>query len=161
MGLIQTAEGKRNVAYLDPVGIPTACYGHTGPDVRKGQLFTDAQCDALLKRDTEEHLKGMRKCVTAPVTNHQRDALVSFAFNVGVPKFCKSTMARKLNARDYIGAADEFPKWKYARVGGKNVVLRGLSRRRSAERTLFLTRDTTGDEKALSARLRRILEGSE
>jgi lysozyme len=136
---LQAHEGLRTRAYLDPVGIPTICYGHTGPDVKMGMVWSRAKCEATLLKDIAVHRAGVEKCVHAPMTPNQRDAVVSFAFNVGVPKFCRSTMARKLNARDYIGAADEFPRWKYARVRGRNVVLRGLVKRRTAERNLFLT----------------------
>lgn len=139
LATIQAHEGLRQSAYLDPVGIPTICYGHTGPEVKLGQRLTVEQCNATLLRDIAAHRAGVEQCIHAPLTPNQRDAVVSFAFNIGVPKFCKSTMAKRLNAKDYIGASDQFPKWKYARVNGKNVVLRGLEKRRKAERYLFLT----------------------
>lgn len=157
LATIQAHEGLRTAAYLDPVGIPTICYGHTGPEVKLGQRLTVQECNDVLLRDIAVHRAGVEKCIKAPMTPNQRDAVVSFAFNIGVPKFCRSTMAKRLNARNYIGAADEFPKWKYAAVNGKNVVLRGLEKRRKAERNLFLTPYHNPSVGASQAKLQTIL----
>lgn len=137
--LIQSSEGKVNKAYRDPVGIVTICYGHTGPDVSMGMEWSDEKCEATFLEDVAKHqtpIIGPKNCIgDAPLTYNQRDAVTSFIFNIGNAKFCRSTMAAKLKARDYTGAANEFPKWKYA--GGK--VLRGLEIRRAKERELFLS----------------------
>lgn len=69
------------------------------------------------------------------VTQCQFDALVSFCYNLGAKALSTSTLMRKLNAGDTFGAADEFLRWNKA--GGK--VLAGLTRRREAERALFLS----------------------
>lgn len=140
VGLSLTAhfEGKRNETYLDPVGIPTICYGHTGPEVRPGLRLTDKQCEDLLRKDFAHHRQGIARCITRPLNANQWGAVTSFAFNVGVAKVCKSTLVKKINQGDLRGAADEFPKWKYASLNGKPVVLPGLERRRAAERELFL-----------------------
>lgn len=138
LSLIQTSEGYRPKTYRDPVGIPTNCWGHTGSDVVPGQTKTRDECEAILGRDIVSHYQGVRACVKVPMNVNQMDAVVSFTFNVGVSKFCKSTMARKLNSRDYVGAADEFPKWKYGVVNGRTTVLPGLVTRRAQERALFL-----------------------
>lgn len=139
LSLIQDHEGLRTSTYLDPVGIPTVCYGHTGRDVKMGQRYTKDQCLVILHQDIVKHAKGVDKCIKVGMTPNQYDAVVSFTFNVGVSRFCNSTMAKKLNRSDFLGAADEFPKWKYAQVNGKPTVLRGLVTRRTAERNLFLT----------------------
>ena len=135
--LIKTSEGKLNAAYRDPVGIVTVCYGHTSPHLRMGMTFTDAECDLLFRSDVAKHqvvLRGPQNCIrSAPLNQNQLDAVTSLTFNIGNGAFCKSTMARKLAARDYVGAAAEFPRWKYA--GGR--VLRGLEIRRAKEQTLF------------------------
>ena len=157
VSLVQAHEGVRYKTYLDAVGIPTVCYGHTGPEVKLGQTYTPAKCEALFNADVIKHNDEVNKCVKAPLTRNQRAGVVSFAFNVGGTKFCRSTLAKKLNRLDYIGAADEFPKWKYANVGGKNVVLRGLVARRSAERALFLTQDARMAPAASAERLRGLL----
>lgn len=147
--LIRDSEGLVNKTYLDPVGIVTACYGHTDPKLRLGQTFTDKQCEALLRKDIAKHQIVIQpghkaNCVKhAPLTQNQNDAVVSLVFNIGNGAFCRSTMARKLSARDYPGAANEFPKWVYATSNGRKVKLNGLIKRRENERKLFLKQSTT------------------
>lgn len=136
--VIQHYEGKRNAAYLDPVDIPTICYGHTG-GVKLGQRLSDEQCLELLAEDMLEAAESVTRCVTKPMTDHQRAAFVSFAFNVGGSKFCRSTLARKASAGDINGACNELPKWVYA--GGKK--LPGLVKRRNAEQAVCLGREPT------------------
>lgn len=136
--LIQSSEGKVNRAYRDPVGIWTICYGHTGPEVVPGLVWSDAKCEQVFLQDVAKHqavLVGPRSCVGAslqPRTN-RLDAVTSLTFNIGNDRLCKSTLARKLRAGDYAGAAREFPKWKYA--DGR--VLPGLVTRRAKEQALF------------------------
>ena len=125
-------EGTILRTYLDPVGIPTACTGHTGPDVKAGQVYTPEQCDNILATDLYKHDAEIQRCIHVPLTDGQHAAFLSFAFNVGASKFCKSTLNRKLNAGDYPGACAELSKWVYA--GGR--VLPGLVKRRAAERKL-------------------------
>lgn len=151
LALIQSSEGKRNVSYLDSAGIPTICYGHTGKDVKLGQRATDAQCVALLREDIRVHSAGVSTCTTYPFNQNQNDAVVSFTFNVGVSAYCKSTMARKINAGDLVGAAAEFPKWDKATVNGVSVSLKGLAARRARERDLFVT-PYTGEIRSLQTR---------
>ncbi|MCA7083102.1 lysozyme, partial [Cupriavidus sp. DB3] len=131
--LVAAFEGLRQTAYLDPVGIPTACFGAT-KGVRLGQVYTREQCDNLLARDLLEANAGVDSCVRVPLTEGQRTALVSFAYNVGRGNLCGSTLARKLNAGDYVGACNELPRWVYA----KGVKLPGLVKRREQERALCL-----------------------
>lgn len=133
LALIKDSEGLRLNTYRDPVGIPTVCYGHTGPDVRMGQRYTHAQCEAILIEDIRKHKVGLDRCITAPLNQNQQDAVVSLAFNIGVSATCKSTLVRKLNAGDYVGASQEFPKWVYS----KGQKLPGLVTRRERERQLF------------------------
>lgn len=137
-GLIKSSEGLEYVGYRDVVGVPTACYGHTGPDVVVGKRYSQAQCDKWLDEDIAKHqvvLYGPKSCIgdaLKPGTNRM-DAVTSFTFNVGTGAFCKSTMAKKLKAKDYAGASKEFPKWVYA--GGKKY--NGLVTRRYNEQSLF------------------------
>lgn len=141
LAVIKQHEGVRYKTYLDPVGIPTVCYGHTGPEVRLGQSYSAKQCEDLLIRDIIKHAGYVTpgnklNCIKdAPLNPNQRDAVVSFVFNVGGTKFCRSTMAKALAARNYTAAANEFPKWVNA--GGRP--LPGLVKRRAAERRLFLS----------------------
>lgn len=136
-GLIQSSEGLRYAVYKDPVGIPTVCWGHTDPNLRLGQTYSYNECVILFRSDVFQHQKalyGPTNCIkSATLSHNQSDALTSIAFNLGVPKFCGSTLAKKVAHRDYAGAALEFPKWKYA--GGK--VLPGLVTRRANEQKLF------------------------
>jgi lysozyme len=124
-------EGTILRGYKDPIGIVTACTGHTKTAVL-GRPYTKAECEDLLVTDLIAHAEGVKKCITAPLTSYQLAASVSFAFNVGVSKFCKSGIARKFNAQNYSGACEDFTKWVYA--GGK--VLPGLVKRREIEKDM-------------------------
>lgn len=128
--LIMPAEGERLNTYVDPVGIATTCYGHTGPDVKLGQHRSDDQCLDILATDIVKHQSGVARCVTRPLPVPVQAAMISFTFNAGEPKFCASTMARRLNAGDLRGACAELSKWVYA---GKRK-LPGLVIRRAKER---------------------------
>ncbi|MDR0261012.1 MAG: lysozyme [Comamonas sp.] len=128
---VATYEGTVLRTYRDPIGIVTACTGHTDPELQMGQTFTKAQCEALLYQDLAKHADAL-DCIRRPLTDGQRAAFLSFAFNVGARAFCGSTLVRKANAGDMDGACAELSRWTYA--GGKQ--LPGLVRRRAAERQL-------------------------
>ena len=110
-------EGKVNRTYVDPVGVLTSCYGHTGPELKPGQTFTDEQCLAQLEADLAKHAIAL-DCVRVPLTDGQKAAFLSFAFNVGNGAFCGSTLVRKANTGDMPGACAELSKWVYA--GGES-----------------------------------------
>ncbi len=129
--LVQKYEGTVLSTYRDPVGIITACTGHTGPELKMGQAYTREQCEEMLYKDLAKHSDAL-SCVRTPLTDGQRAAFLSFAFNVGDDAFCRSTLVRKANAGDIDGACAELSRWTYAR--GKQ--LPGLIRRRAAERQL-------------------------
>lgn len=129
--LVAQHEGLRLFTYRDPVGVLTACYGHTGPDVQPGQTYTRAQCREILQNDLARHAEAL-SCIRQPLTDGQKAAFVSFAFNVGPRAFCESTLARKANAGDMPGACAELSKWIYA----KGQRLPGLEKRRAAERAM-------------------------
>jgi lysozyme len=133
--IIRQCEGLRLKAYRCPAGKLTIGYGHTGADVKTGMTITAAEADALLSRDLIAAEMAVSGAVTVPISENQFSALVSFVFNLGAGNFCGSTLLKKLNANDIFGAADEFPRWN--KVNGQ--VLAGLTRRRNAERTLFLS----------------------
>ncbi|ATI16357.1 endolysin [Caulobacter phage Lullwater] len=138
LSLLNTSEGLRLKPYLDPAGIPTVCYGHTGSDIVWGKAYTKQECEFIRDRDIKSHLTGLKRCIKVPLTQNQQDAVLDLAFNIGVERTCGSTLVKKVNKRDFLGASEEFPKWNKARVNGKLVVLPGLDRRRAAERALFL-----------------------
>lgn len=133
-------EGKRNVDYLDIAKVPTACYGHTGDDVKVGTRRSDAECDALLTADARVHMDGVIVCTPALADRpYQLAAATRLTFNIGVNAYCRSTIARRFNASDWRGGCDAFLAWNKARVGGQIVVVRGLADRRARERAMCLT----------------------
>ncbi|HDR9131377.1 lysozyme [Burkholderia vietnamiensis] len=122
-------EGTRPVAYRDPVGIPTACTGHTGADVRVGRVYSPKQCTQLLNADSAEAMGAVLDLTTGPINANELAALTDFTFNVGRGNLASSTLLRKFNAGDRPGACKELLRWVYA----KGVKLNGLVRRRQAE----------------------------
>ena len=134
IGLVAAWEGRSLIAYVDPVGIPTICEGYT-QGVRLGEVATPAQCDALTEQEVRKALAVVDRSVSYPLPDHVRVALSSFVYNVGVGAYAKSTLLRKLKAGDVAGACQELDRWVYA--GGRK--LRGLERRRHAERQLCLS----------------------
>lgn len=142
--LIKHFEGLRLTGYIDPVGIPTIGYGHTGPEVKVGETISEAVADQILRTDLEKFAKGVRKRITVSVSDNAFAALVSFAFNTGLGNFGSSTLRKKLNAGDAKGASKEFPRWVKGTINGKKVTLPGLVRRRKAESKLFDTPDALG-----------------
>jgi lysozyme len=133
IALVGGFEGLRTVAYRDPVGIPTVCFGETG-GVHMGDHYTVAECKAMLGDRLVEMERGMAACLDHPdaIPNETYAAFLSFTYNVGTGAFCRSTLAHKANAGDLAGACDELLKW--TRAG--SVVLPGLVKRRQQERAL-------------------------
>jgi GH24 family phage-related lysozyme (muramidase) len=130
-------EGDERTAYADKLayGVPTVCNGHTGPDVKVGDVWTKAQCDAILVKNIEKHGQGLLRCTTVALNQHQYDALAAWAFNVGVGAACGSTLVKLLNTGRYTDACNQLLRWD--RAGGR--VVKGLTNRRMAERALCLT----------------------
>lgn len=125
-------------AYWDALGkVWTIGWGHTGPEVCEGLVWTQEQADAALANDYAGCEASVNQCVTVPLTQGEFDALVDIEFNVGRGAIEKSTLLKLLNAGDRAGAAAQFPEWDHA--GGKVVV--GLLRRRQAEEQEFLAID--------------------
>lgn len=132
LDLIKLYEGCRLKAYQDSGKVWTIGWGHT-VGVKQGDVITLAEAEQLLADDIPRYEVGVRPLVKVTLTQGQFDALVSFSFNLGLGALGKSTLLRKLNAGDYIGAAEEFKRWIY----DDGVVQRGLVTRRGAERVLF------------------------
>lgn len=139
IALIKQFEGCRLTAYQDSVGVWTIGYGWTRPvdgvPVRAGMTIKQEMAERLLKTGLVGYEADVSRLVKVPLSQGQYDALVSFTYNLGARSLSTSTLLNKLNARDYTGAANEFLRWDKA--GGK--VLAGLTRRREAERALFLS----------------------
>lgn len=133
VALVGAWEGLRLVPYDDIVGVRTVCYGETrGIEERR---YTKAECDAMLAQGLQDFDAGLAKCIRRDIPDQMRVALVSWAYNVGTGAACRSTLVRKVNAGDLVGACNELPKWNKA--GG--VTVRGLTNRRAEERKLCLS----------------------
>lgn len=134
--LIKEFEGCKLKAYKCPADVWTIGYGHTD-GVKEGDEITQQEADRLLASDVELFTSGVQRLVSSDISRNQLGALTSFAFNVGLGNLRHSTLLKLVNAEDFAGAADQFLRWNKA--GGK--VLPGLTRRREAERQLFLKED--------------------
>ena len=118
---------------------PTIGYGSTRYEdgtrvTMKDKAITQAQAKTLFMNTLTTYEAAVNRNVKVPISQNQFDSLVSFTYNLGEENLRTSTLLRKLNVRDYKGAADQFPRWNKA--AGR--VLNGLVRRRAAERELFL-----------------------
>lgn len=133
LALIRQFEGLRLSAYKCPAGVPTIGYGTT-KGVRMGQTITRDEADRLLLEDAQRFADHIAALVKVKLSQHQIDALVSFVYNVGPSAFAGSTMLRLINQGLYADAARQFQRWNKA--GGE--VVPGLTRRRAAERDLFM-----------------------
>ena len=135
-------EGEVLSVYKDPVGLPTLGVGHLVTPAEKsnypvGKRITRAESRAFLRRDVERFENCINENVKVPITQNQFDALLSLAFNIGEAGFKRSSVLRHLNNRKFEKAANAFLAWNKA----DGQVLPGLTRRRNAERSVFLTPD--------------------
>lgn len=133
VGTVSHFEGRENTAYRDPVGIVTICDGHTST-AKLGQTLSDEECDDLLAGDLGDAFDVVDEHAEVDLPPTRRAALASFVYNVGEGAFRGSTLLRKLNAGDVVGACNELSRWVNA--GGRE--LPGLVRRRDVERWLCL-----------------------
>lgn len=122
-------EGYRGEAYLPTKADRlTIGYGET-KGVKPGDRTTPERALVQLLKSTEQHADSIRQCIHVPLYQHEWDAYVSLAYNIGAGNFCKSTLVKKLNAEDYAGACREILRWD--RQAGKT--LPGLRLRRQGE----------------------------
>jgi len=124
--------------YQDLVKVWTIGYGHTeGVGPGSAQL-TQQQALDLLAKDLDRIYAPPVAALDLPLNQNQFDAIVSFVYNCGPGAVSsKTTIGKKLRAHDWSAAADALLAWDKA--GGKTIA--GLTRRRKAERALFLTDD--------------------
>ena len=136
---IKSFESCRLQAYPDPGtgGQPYTCGWGSTFGVCHDSTWTQAYADQRFDNEVSKFAQGVEDRVHVPLTQNQFDALTSFAFNLGLRNLAGSTLLQDLNALNYIGAADEILRWN--RAAGK--VMPGLTRRRVAERELFLRAD--------------------
>lgn len=135
IALIKRFEGLRNRAYKCSAGVWTIGYGHT-KGVKAGQTVTTQQAEELLNADLKNFEDWVNKLVKVELTQGQFDALVSFCFNLGPGALDSSTLLKLVNQEKFALAADQFKRWNKA--GG--VELSGLTKRRLAERDLFVSK---------------------
>lgn len=133
-GLIAANEGLILGTYIDPVGIVTACYGHVDSSLKMGQKFSQEQCLAMLAQDLDRFDRSLRGMVKEPISDYEHAAYLSFIYNVGTGNLKSSTLLKKLNSGDRIGACHELKRWVYAR--GKKLL--GLEYRRQKESEVCL-----------------------
>jgi lysozyme len=115
-------------AYQDIVGIWTIGFGTT-EGVKPGDTITPVQALQRKLADVQKFEGALKQCVKVELHQHEYDAFLSLAYNIGPSAFCKSTLVRKLNAGDYAGACTEILRWNKA--GGR--VVKGLANRRERE----------------------------
>lgn len=132
--LVKSFEGLRLQTYRDAVGVLTIGYGHTA-GVKAGQTITEAQATKFLLADLADAESAVERFVTVPLNDNQFAALVSLTFNIGTEAFRRSTLRKKLNARDYDAVPAQLARW----VKGAGKTLPGLVRRRKAEADLWNT----------------------
>ncbi|MGB5632959.1 MAG: lysozyme [Waterburya sp.] len=141
INLIKEFEGFKDYAYIDTDGTPVIGYGLSriaGKPVRIGDRISPTEADTALNNHLEEIHRELDQMVKVSLSEQQLSALASISFNVGINSIKKSTLVKKINEEDYAGAANEFLRWDKANLGGRLVQMPGLTRRRYAERQLFL-----------------------
>lgn len=130
-------EGALHKAYLCPAGVWTCGWGSTS-GVTKDTRWTDEQANARLLQDLLAFQAEIRRNVTVKLNQNQYDSILSFTFNLGAANLKKSTLLRLLNSGDYLGAAQQFPRWDMVRINDVLTPSEGLRRRRLAEQAMFL-----------------------
>lgn len=136
--LVKRFEGLRQNAARLPAGGWTIGYGHTA-SARQGAAVSAADAEALLVYDLRKVARAVAEAVFTPLTQNQFDAVVAFAFNVGVDNFLRSNVLKRLNEGSYLQAAAAIEMWRKADIHGDRIVVDALVRRRAAEKALFLT----------------------
>ena len=141
---IKHYEGYYSTPYYCPAGKKTIGYGHVILSGEQYSCLSRYQADLLLVKDLAEHIFYLQE--DAPTLFDDGDdeqnlnrvlAVTSFIFNLGRGNFRSSTLRKKILAKDWEGAADEFVRWNKCTVNGKKVVLAGLTKRRKAETDMF------------------------
>lgn len=140
--LLKSLEGCQLTAYRDTKGRWTIGYGHTGLDFGPGSRWSQREADEALLKDVKWAEDAVNRLVKVPLNQFQFAALVLFTFNVGAENLRLSTLLRKVNGNDFVGAQAEFRRWnKITLPNNKVVVDTGLVNRRKAECDLFNTKE--------------------
>lgn len=135
IALVGRFEGYKPYAYRDVIGVWTACYGST-KGIKAGMKFTKEECDDKFLDDLQRHEAGMRACLKAPdaIPAKSYVAFLSLTYNIGTGGFCKSSVARAINAGKLEYACHRLKVFN--RAGGR--VVRGLTKRRAQEEKVCL-----------------------
>ena len=123
-------EGLETKPYYDIGGVLTVCYGET--EGVENRTYTEEQCRVILQNRVNEFHSEVMDKIEREIPITMQAAVTSFAYNVGIGAFSRSTLLRKLNAGDLHGACDQLDRWVYV---GRTYV-RGLANRRKAEKKL-------------------------
>lgn len=139
INLIKKYEGFRSKPYKCPAGVPTIGYGNTFYKDGKSVKMTDKpitmeEASELLAVVVNEFSTNVNALLKVKLNQNQFDAIVDFAYNVGIGNLKKSTLLKKINVKSFVEASNQFIRWNKA--GGK--VLAGLTKRRNEEKELFL-----------------------
>ena len=141
--LLKKYEGCKLKAYRCPANVCTIGYGHTSaagnPVVTDGMTITQKQCDDILRSDLVKYETAVHNMVQQPLSQHQFDVLVDFAYNAGIGNLKSSTLLKKVNAAKFDEVPAELMKW--TKGGGK--VLPGLVKRRQAESAWWMAHEIT------------------
>ena len=141
INIIKEFEGFKSHAYIDTDGTPVIGYGLSqieGKPVQIGDRISTAKANEALYSQLQVIQQELDKAIDVDLSDRQLGAIASLSFNAGVNHITESTLVRKINAGDYAGAANEFLRWDKANVRGRLVRLPGLTRRRQAEKQLFI-----------------------
>ncbi|CAK9885544.1 MAG: Lysozyme RrrD [Candidatus Erwinia impunctatus] len=115
ISFIKKFEGCRLTSYQDPGGVWTIGYGWTQPvdgkPIGAGMIITQDTAERLLKCGLVQYEQGVSRLLKVPVSPQQFDALVSFAYNLGLRALSTSTLLRQINSGKIQAAASEFPRW--------------------------------------------------
>lgn len=137
-GKVKVGSSYRVYSYICPAGYPTIGYGRriqfSEHKVLKDKGITLEQAEENLEEDVNRFAGSIKKLIGVQLQDYQFDALVSFSYNVGIANFKSSTLLKKVNKKDFLGASKEFGRWIYA----KKKKLAGLVSRREAERRMFV-----------------------
>ena len=159
LDVIKAFEGFRSSSELLPNGRWIIGYGHLRR-AREGVRVSETEAEAILREyDLPPVERFVMRCVLAPMTQNEFDALVSLAFNIGAKAFSSSDVVASLNGGNRLEAAQAFDYWRRAKIGGRVQIVDALVRRRAAEKALFL--NAPGRLPVASSRLYRAMHDSE
>ena len=159
LDVIKAFEGFRASSELLPNGRWIIGYGHLRR-AKEGTRVSEPEAEAILREyDLPPVERFVMRCVLAPMTQNEFDALVSLAFNIGPTAFSSSDVVAALNSGQRLDAAHAFDHWRRAKIGGRVQIVDALVRRRAAEKALFL--NAPGRLPIASSRLYRAMHDSE